>query len=170
MGAENEGGDAEGGFALGGLFQFGARQQRGVGGAHGVRRIDGTSWVEDGVLSDSYRTGSSTRVETKVSVVVIARTRKRWHPPLPRSGNGSARPGLVGASVGMLDESGCARIAEAMRFGGLMKPPCAADEASIKQSKPARSRNIRLEMQIGDPARLKTPVRMQFGAWALIGF
>jgi hypothetical protein len=70
----------------------------------------------------------------------------------------------------MLDESGCARIAEAMRFGGLMKPPCAADEASIKQSKPARSRNIRLEMQIGDPARLKTPVRMQFGAWALIGF
>ena len=77
MGAENEGGDAEGGFALGGLFQFGARQQRGIGGAHGVRRIDGASWVEDWVLSDPYRTGSSTRVDTKVSAVLIERTGKR---------------------------------------------------------------------------------------------
>ena len=43
VGAENEGSDAEGGFALGGLFQFGARQQRGVGDAHGIRQVDGAS-------------------------------------------------------------------------------------------------------------------------------
>jgi hypothetical protein len=70
----------------------------------------------------------------------------------------------------MLDESGCAQIAEAMRVWGLMKPPFAADGVPIKQSNPARSRNIRSEMQIGDPARLKAPVRMQWVAWALIGF
>jgi hypothetical protein len=69
----------------------------------------------------------------------------------------------------MLDESGFARNAAAMRVRGLMRPPCTADDALIKQSKPVRSRNIRFEMKIGDPVGLKRPAWMRVDAWTLIG-
>jgi len=77
-------------------------------------------------MSDPYRTGSSTRVETKVSVVLIERTRKRWSSPHPKLGNGLGWPRLVGASVGILDESGFARITAAMRDRDLLRAPCTA--------------------------------------------
>ena len=59
--------------------------------------------------------------------------------------------------------------AAAMRVWGLMRAPFTAEGALIKQSKPARSRNIRFEMQIGDSVGLKRPVQVWFEAWTLIG-